>query len=141
MKHRLALIAGVVAVALVVAGAAFAHDCMRVSSSMQGLKQSANSGNWLYFDMTHGGGGVAQVVGFFGLPASSVDCFQAAYDTSTGPRYFAIGVGVAGGDNGGPGALAWKAPDKVLMNGTGIDHFDESVLPIFLNALPTCLGT
>jgi hypothetical protein len=45
-----------------------------------------------------------------------------------------------GGDNGGPGTLAWKAPDKVLVNGTGIDHFDDSVLPIFLNALPTCLG-
>ena len=57
--------------------------------------------------------GVAQVVDFFGLPASSVPCFQAAYDASAGPRYFAIGVDVAGGDTG-PGTLAWKAKDKVL---------------------------
>ena len=139
MKHRLALLAGVAAVALTLAGAAFAHDCMRVSSSVQGLKQSTQSGNWLYFDMTDGGAGVAQVVDFFGLPAASVPCFQAAYDGSAGPRYFAIGIDVAGGDTG-PGTLAWKAPDKVLTNGTGIDHFDDTVLPTFLAALPGCLG-
>jgi hypothetical protein len=47
---------------------------------------------------------------------------------------------VAGGDKGA-GTLAWKAPDSVLTNGTGIDHFDDTVLPIFLSALPACIGT
>src|SRR2546430_9519385 len=87
MKHRLALLAGVVVVALTLASSAFAFDCMRVSSSPQGLQQSAsNSGNCLYFDMTDGGSGVAHVVVFFGLPSSSLGCFQAAYNAAGGPN-------------------------------------------------------
>ena len=145
MKHRFALVCGVAALALAVSGSALAFDCMRVSSSLQGLKQSADkSGNWLFFDMNDGGGGVAQVLGFFEIPATSeqIACFQAAYDAvPTAPKYFAIGVGVAGGHSGhGSGVLAPNAPDKVLTNGTGIDHFDDTVLPIFVAALPTCLG-
>lgn len=147
MKHRLALLAGVVVVALTLASSAFAFDCMRVSSSPQGLQQSAsNSGNWLYFDMTDGGSGVAQVVDFFGLPSSSVGCFQAAYDAAVGansalPKYFALGFGVAGGKTNGPGVLAHNNPNsKVLSNGTGIEHFDDTVLPVFLAAAPGCLA-
>ena len=146
MKHRFALICGVAALALAVSGSAFAFDCMRVSSSLQGLQQSAgHSGNWLLFDMTDGGGGVAQVLDFFEISATSeqIACFQAAYDEAPGvPTYFAIGIGVAGGHSGhGPGVLAHNAPDKVLTNGTGIDHFDDTVLPVFEAAAPTCLGT
>jgi len=150
MKHRLALLIGVAVVTLTVTSSALAFDCMRVSSSPQGLQQSArHSGMWLSFDMTDGGNGVAQILGFFGLPSDpgTVACFQAAYDSavagnSTLPLYFALGTGVAGGNTNGPGVLAHNNPDKrnVLSNGTGIDHFDDTVLPVFLAAAPTCLG-
>jgi hypothetical protein len=138
---KLASVAAVLVAALAVVAGASADDCMRVSSSLQGLQQSTASGNWLAFDMTDGGGGVAAIVGFAGLPESTVPCFQAAYDASNGPRYFALGIGVAGARAGnGPQVLAHNAPDGILQNGTGIDHFDDVVLPIFLNALPTCAG-
>jgi hypothetical protein len=145
MKRRFMAVLAVFAVTLTTTGAALAHDCMRVSSSMQGLQQSATkSGQWLYFDMTPGGNGVAEIVNFFGLPSSSVDCFQRAYTaaqatTPTLPTYFALGNGVAGGNTNGPGTLAWNNPnDRVLSNGTGIDHFDDTVLPVFEAAAPTC---
>lgn len=141
MKKLVPFAATFVLALAVVAGAS-ANDCMRVSSSPQGLQQSAASGNWLAFDMTAAGGGVAAFVSFAGLPPSTVPCFQKAYDASSAPRYFALGIGVAGmhGSQSGPGVLAAGAPDKVLTNGTGIDHFDDVLLPVFMNALPNCLG-
>jgi len=149
MKHRLALLVGVAVIALTVTSSAFAFDCMRVSASAQGAQQSAsNSGMWLYFDMTDGGTGVAQILDFFGVPSdpATVACFQAAYDTAvaadgTLPLHFALGTGVAGGNHKGPGVLAHNNPNgNVLSNGTGIDHFDDTVLPIFEAAAPSCLG-
>ena len=143
MKRRFVLGLGVVAVALVMSGSALAFDCMRVSSSPQGLRQSTTSGNWLYFDMTQGGGGVAQVLTFFGVPYDNtvLTCFQTAYSASSAPKYFALGTGVAGGKTGnGPGVIAHQAPAKVLANGTGIEHFDDTVLPVFLAAAGVCLG-
>ena len=147
MKHRVALLVGVAVVALAVTSSAFAFDCMRVSSSAKGLQQSAdNSGRWLYFDMTNGGGGVAEIVDFFGLPSSTVACFQAAYNAAVAsnsllPKYFALGIGVAGSNTNGPGVLAHNNPNsRVLSNGTGIEHFDDTVLPVFLAAAPGCLG-
>jgi hypothetical protein len=146
MKHRFAVFLGVAVVALTVASSALAFDCIRVSGSPQGLQQSTRSGMWLYFDMTDQGNGVATIVDFFGLPSSSVPCFQAAYDTAVAdnpklPLYFALGTGVAGGNSNGPGVLAHNNPnDRVLSNGTGIDHLDDTVIPVFLAAAPTCLG-
>jgi hypothetical protein len=147
MKHRLALFIGVTVVALILTSSALAFDCMRVSSSASGLQHSASkSGMWLYFDMTDGGNGVAEIVDFFGLDPSTVPCFQAAYDQAvvanpTLPLYFALGTGVAGGNHSGPGVLAHHNPnDRVLMNGTGIEHFDDTVLPVFLAAAPGCVG-
>jgi hypothetical protein len=91
--------------------------------------------------MTDGGGGVAQLLEFFRFPASTAPCFHAAYDASSAPRYFALGTGVAGGrTENGTGVLAFNAPDKVLTNGTGIDHLDDTVIPVFLAAAPTCLS-
>jgi hypothetical protein len=148
MKRRFVAVLAVVAVTLTMTGSALAFDCMRVSSSKQGLQKSASkSGMWLAFDMTPGGGGVAQLLSFFGVPtdSSTVACFQTAYSAAQVsnpllPTYFALGVGVAGGKTGnGPGVLAHNAPDKVLANGTGIDHFDDTVLPVFESAAPTCL--
>lgn len=146
MKHRLALFVGVAVLALTMASSALAFDCIRVSGSPQGLQQSTHSGMWLYFDMTDQGNGVATIIDFFGLPSSSVPCFQAAYDAAIAanpklPLYFALGTGVAGGNSNGPGVLAHKNPnDNVLSNGTGIDHLDDTVIPVFLAAAPTCLG-
>ena len=139
---KLVPFAATLVVALAVVAGASANDCMRVSSSLQGLQQSTASGKWLAFDMTDTGNGVADFVSFAGLPPSTVPCFQAAYDASSAPRYFALGIGVAGmnGSQNGPGVLASGAPDKVLTNGKGIDHFEDAVLPVFLNALPGCLG-
>jgi hypothetical protein len=119
---------------------------MRVSSSAKGLQQSASkSGMWLYFDMTDGGGGIAQIVDFFQGDPSWVPCLQTAYDNAvaadkTLPLYFALGTGVAGGNTNGPGVIAHHNPnDRVLMNGTGIDHFDDTVLPVLLSSgcIPT----
>jgi hypothetical protein len=149
MKHRLVLFVAVAVAALTVTGSALAFDCMRVSSSAQGLQQSSsNSGTWLYFDMTDGGNGIPQILGFFGLPSDSgtVACFQTAYDQAVAanpklPLYFALGTGVAGGNHNGPGVIAHNNPnDRVLSNGTGIEHFDDTVLPVLLAAAPSCLS-
>jgi uncharacterized membrane protein YedE/YeeE len=147
MKHRLALFVAVAVVALTVTSSALAFDCMRVSSSASGLQQSAsNSGRWLYFDMKDSGNGVAQILEFFGAPTDAAPCFQSAYDAAVAanpklPLYFALGIGVAGGQTNGPGVLAHNNPnDRVLSNGTGIDHFEDTVLPVFEAAAPTCLG-
>jgi hypothetical protein len=146
VKHRVALFIGAAVVALTITSSALAFDCIRVSGSPQGLQQSTKSGNWLYFDMTDGGNGVATILDFFGIPTSTAPCFQAAYDQAvaanpTLPLYFALGVGVAGGKTNGPGVLAHNNPnDRVLANGTGIDHLDDTVIPVFLAAAPTCLA-
>jgi hypothetical protein len=140
MKHRLAVLIATLALGLAVTGSALAFDCMRVSSSMQGLQQSTRSGNWLYFNMTDGTG-IAQILDFLGVSATQqqIMCLQTAYSASDAPRYFALGVGVAGGKTEhGPGVLAHQAPDKVLMNGTGIEHMDETVLPVLQAAAPGC---
>jgi hypothetical protein len=145
MKHRLALLVGVMVVALTLASSALAFDCMRVSSSAQGLQQSAtNSGRWLAFDMTDSGNGITQILEFFGAPTELAPCLQSAYDSAVAanpklPLYFALGIGVAGGLTNGPGVLAHNNPnDNVLSNGTGIDHFDDTVLPVLEAALPGC---
>lgn len=147
MKHRLALLVGVMVVALTLASSALAFDCMRVSSSAQGLQQSAtNSGRWLAFDMTDSGNGITQILEFFGAPTELAPCLQSAYDSAVAanpklPLYFALGIGVAGGLTNGPGVLAHNNPnDNVLSNGTGIDHFDDLVLPVFEAAAPSCIG-
>lgn len=51
-----------------------------------------------------------------------------------------MGVGVAGAHSGhGGGVLAAaKAPQKVLSDGHGIDHLDDSVLPAIVSAALTC---
>ena len=142
MKHRFTMLLGVAVAALAISGSALAFDCMRVSSSLQGLQQSTKSGNWLFFDMSDTGHGIAMILAHDGIPATpaQIACLQAAYDASSGPTYFALGIGVAGanGAGNGPGVLAHNAPDEVLTNGTGIDHFDDTVLPVLLAAAPGC---
>ena len=47
MKHRFTALLALVLVALTITSSAFAFDCIRVSSSHQGLVQSTQSGKWL----------------------------------------------------------------------------------------------
>ena len=52
MRYRLAAVVTVAVAALAVAGSAFGFDCIRVSSTLQGLQQSTKSGNWLLFNFS-----------------------------------------------------------------------------------------
>jgi hypothetical protein len=52
MRHRLLALLALMIAALALAGSAFAFDCIRVSSSLQGLQQSTRSGNWLLFNLS-----------------------------------------------------------------------------------------
>ena len=124
MKRRVLALLALLVAALALAGSAFAFDCIRVSSSLQGLQQSTKSGNWLLFDL-----GSASAVQ---QTAARVDetvtlqqaaCVAAAYAQSGLSPYFALGVGVAGPN----GVLAGRNPnDGVLSNLKGIDHLEDS---------------
>ena len=144
MRHRLAVAVAVVACGLVGVGSAAAFDCIRVSSSLQGLQQSTKSGHWLLFDFSSAPG-VQQTLATISEGAIVVSdeqaaCFVDAYGASRQPRFFALGLGVAGGFHGGPGVLAHKNPnDRVLSNGKGIDHLDDSaIVPALFAAAETC---
>jgi hypothetical protein len=144
MKNRLAVILAVLAFGLVGVGSAAAFDCVRVSSSLQGLHQSTKSGHWLLFDFSSASG-VQQTLATISNGAIVVSdgqaaCFVNAYGQSGQPRFFALGVGVAGGFTGGPGVLAYNNPnDPVLSNGKGIDHLEDSaIVPALFAAAETC---
>jgi hypothetical protein len=130
-------------VALCVAGSALAFDCIRVSSSLQGLQHSTTSGKWLMFDLSSASGTAATLANA-GLPAdpTTAQCVYTAYSASGQPAYFALGTGVAGGDTNGPGVLAHNNPNtQVLANGKGIDHLDDSpIFPVLAGAVSSCTG-
>jgi hypothetical protein len=150
MKHRVLVLLGVMGVALAVAGSAFAFDCLRVSSSYQGLVNStANSGNWLMFDMTNVGIVQSDLSIFAAQPLTTdqatcmSDAYQALAPSMGLPLYFALGFGVAGGKTGnGPGVIAHNNPNTQgqLGNLKGIDHFDASPIGFAIAALaaPQC---
>jgi hypothetical protein len=144
MRHRFAVVAALLALGLVGVGTAAAHDCIRVSSSLQGLKQSTKSGNWLLFDLSTASSAQQTFATISGgalvVTDAQASCFVAAYAQSGQPRYWALGIGVAGGENGGPGVLAHNNPnDGVLSNGKGIDHFEDSaILPAVGAAAGAC---
>jgi hypothetical protein len=151
MKHRLLAVVAVFVLALTVTTSAFAFDCIRVSSSLQGLRQSTQTGNWTLFDFSSAAG-VQSTLANIGqtVTPEQAACAAAAYAQSGQPRYFALGTGVAGGKKdstssqgaraqaGEFGVIAWHNPnDSVLANGHGIDHLDDS--PI-LGALADAAG-
>ena len=140
---RLSALTAAFLVALCVAGSAFAFDCIRVSSSLQGLKQSTTSGKWLLFDFSSAAGTAATLANA-GLPAdpTTAQCVYTSYSASGQSPYFALGTGVAGGNTNGPGVLAHNNPnDSVLANGKGIDHLDESpIFPALATAIQGCTG-
>jgi hypothetical protein len=131
LKQRLTIVVAVLALALLGAGSALAFDCIRVSSSLDGLKQSTLSGKWLLFDFSSGPA-LQQTLAEIGVEVSSEDaqCASEAYSESGQPLYFALGIGVAGGENehaAAGGVLAHNNPNEsVLGNGKGIDHLDDS---------------
>jgi hypothetical protein len=145
MRHRLLAFVAATVAALAITGSAVAFDCIRVSSSLQGLAQSTKSGNWLLFDLSSAAGVQGTFANVFGaeLTPAQAACFAGAYATSGQPQYFALGIGVAGGkkDNpGGFGVLAWNNPnDSVLGNGKGIDHIEDGgIVPAVFAAAGAC---
>jgi hypothetical protein len=143
MKKRASVAALVVLVlAAMTATSASAFDCIRVSSSLQGLTQSTSkSGMWLLFDFSSAAGAQATFERVAGGTVSDEQaaCFAAAYAETGQPRFFALGTGVAGGKKSstksqgaraaanGFGVIAWhNGNDVVLSDGHGIDHFDDS---------------
>src|SRR5215213_6839534 len=113
MKLRFAALLALVVTALAVAASASAFDCIRVSSSLQGLQGSTKSGNWLLFDFsspTAVQGTFARVVGG-DLPLDAATCVSTTYASYKVTPFFARGVGVAGGRSGnGSGVLAGNNP-------------------------------
>jgi hypothetical protein len=144
MKKRLSVGLTVLVLALVGVGSAFGFDCIRVSSSLQGLQQSAKSGNWLVFDLSTPDA-FQESLSQFGvvLTDEQAECGSEAYAESGQPLYFALGIGVAAGENenaSASGVLAHNNPNtSVLSNGKGIDHFEESgIIPALEAAAVTC---
>jgi hypothetical protein len=130
MRLRIGVVVAAAVAALAITSSALAFDCIRVSSSYQGLVNStANSGNWLLFDLTSPTN-VFDNLSAFGvdLTPSQAECisdaYQAAASESGTPLFFALGIGVAGPN----GVLAGRNPDTQgqLGNLRGIDHLDES---------------
>jgi hypothetical protein len=126
-----------VAASLTLAGSALGFDCIRVSSSLQGLQQSTQSGKWALFDFSSGAS-VQQSFAGVGedLTAAQAECGAASYRASGQPLYFALGFGVAGPN----GELAHNNPNEnVLSNGKGIDHLENSgILTAILAAAASC---
>jgi hypothetical protein len=144
MKKHLSVGLAVLVLALAGAGSAFGFDCIRVSSSLQGLQQSAKSGNWLVFDLSTPEAFQESLLTFdVVLTDEQAECGSAAYAESGQPLYFALGIGVAAGENenaSASGVLAHNNPNtSVLSNGKGIDHFEESgIIPALEEAAATC---
>ena len=124
MKHRFFALLALLVTALALAGSAFAFDCIRVSSSLQGLQQSTKSGNWVLFNLTSAAT-VQETLANLGedIPTSQAECLASHYAATHQPVYFALGFGVAGPN----GVLAHNNPnDNVLGNLKGIDHLEDS---------------
>ena len=144
MKQRLSAVFAVLVLGLAVAGSAVAFDCIRVSSSLKGLQQSTKTGNWLLFDLSSPEA-LQQTLAEIGVEVTDdqAACLSDAYADSGKPLYFALGIGVAGGENenaSAGGVLAYNNPNtSVLSNGTGIDHFEDSgIIPALEAAAVTC---
>lgn len=136
MRYRMVLGAAVVA-ALALAGSAAAFDCIRVSSSLQGLKQSTKSGNWLLFDFSSASA-VQQTLERIEEPVPSdaqAACFAAEYGESGQPLFFALGIGVAGPN----GVLAHNNRSESMGDGKGIDQLEQSgIFPAVAAAAEAC---
>lgn len=138
MRYRLAAVVTVVVASLALAGSAVAFDCIRVSSSLQGLQQSTKSGNWLLFDFSSADA-VKQTFANFGeeLTDEEAECFAEVYAESGEPLYFALGIGVAGPN----GVLAWHNDNAAMGDGKGIDQLEQTgILALFDQGEEECAG-
>ncbi len=137
IRQRLSVLTAVGVVSLAVASSAGAFDCIRVSSSLQGLQQSTRSGNWLLFDVSSVGG-VQRTFELLEDPAPSdaqAQCFVSRYAASGQPSFFALGIGVAGPK----GILAFRNERAAMGDGKGIDQLESSGIPAaYLAAVETC---
>jgi hypothetical protein len=136
MRKRLTLLVAVAVASLGVAGSAAAFDCIRVSSSLQGLEQSTRSGNWLLFDFSSASA-VQETLASIDeeVTAEQAACFATAYGVSGQPVYFALGIGVAGPN----GVLALRNGTAAMGDGRGIDHLESSgILPAIFAAAASC---
>jgi hypothetical protein len=138
MKRRMLAVLAIAATSLFATTAAYGHDCIRVSSSHQGLVSStSHGGRWLLFDFSSVSA-TTQTLATIEVPATAeqIACFVPAYAETGQPLFFALGIGVAGPN----GVLAHNNPnDRVLGDGHGIDHFDDSpILPAIFAAAGGC---
>lgn len=121
---------------LAVTSTAMAFDCIRVSSSLQGLEQSARSGKWFVFDLSSVSGlqRTLEAIGETVPTDEQAACFVSAYAQSGQPRFFAVGFGVAGPN----GVLAWHNV-RTVADGKGIDHLEASgIVPAADAAAAAC---
>ena len=74
------------------------------------------------------------------LTPQQAGCFVDAYGATGQPRFWALGIGVAGGEHGGPGVLAGhNKTTRLFGNNKGIDHFEDSpIIPAVFGAAETC---
>jgi hypothetical protein len=137
MKHRFGALLALFVLALALSGSAVAFDCIRVSSSLQGLQSSTKSGNWVLVDLSSGAR-AQQTLGALGIDLSDAEaqCGSEHYLASGLRPYFALGIGV-GGSNG---VLAHNNPNEtVLGNLRGIDHLEDSPIgAAFFGAAADC---
>src|SRR5256714_6464954 len=128
MKHRFTALLALALASLTITGSAFAFDCIRVSSSHQGLVQSTQSGKWLLFDLSSGPALQQTLGGAAGLSLTDEQaaCIADAYAATGQPLYFALGTGVAGGNNpdSPPGRVVRpnNPKDGGTRDGKGVDH-------------------
>ena len=136
IHSRLLSLAATAVAGLALTGSAAAFDCIRVSSSLQGLERSTRSGNWLLFDFSSAEG-LRSTLASIGEPVPSVaqaECFVTAYGASGQPRFFALGIGVAG-----PNGVLAPRNHNTTADGRGIDHLERSgILPATLAAVDAC---
>lgn len=139
-RRSLTVIGAIGAFAFAAASPAYAYDCIRVSSSPQGLQHSSANGQWIYLTIDNLlQGGVDE--GF--ITAAQVPCLKAEWTRLGEPTAFDIGGGVAGAKGAQQSGhisdadffeLAKNAPLKVVVNGKGVDHLDDALALI----VPRC---
>jgi hypothetical protein len=139
MRYRLAALVAVIVASLALASSAVAFDCVRVSSSLQGLKQSTTSGNWLLFDFSSADA-AQETLANIGEEVTDEEaaCFAEVYGASGQPLFFALGIGVAGPN----GVLAFHNDNPVMGDGKGIDQLEQSgILGAFEAAAGACAAS
>ena len=137
MRYRFVAVIAVLVASLALASSAAAFDCIRVSSSLQGLMQSTKSGNWLLFDISsvEGAQGTFERIGEAVPSAEDTQGFVDAYAESGQPLFFALGIGVAGPN----GVLAHNNSGSSMGDSKGVDHLEDSaILPAIFAAAEAC---